>query len=116
MNVELLVANDRVHNAKVSQHALIQQHLDETAYAKTMFQNYIDSLEEENDELHMELKMAISEKCTAVQKNVKAWKLAKSQLDKWHAERFLCREAKDCVLNKLWLTRQCKMSLTSTSE
>ena len=116
LNVELLVDNDRVHNAKANQRTLIQQHLDETAHAKMMLQNYVDSLEEENDELHMELKMAISEKSTALQKSEKEWNFAKSWLNNWHAERFLHREAKDRLLNKLQLTRQCKMSLTSTTQ
>ena len=66
LNEEMEVANDRVHNAKVNQRALVQQHLDDTAEVEMMLQNYVESLEGENNELHAELKAALSDKRAAV--------------------------------------------------
>jgi hypothetical protein len=70
-------------------------HLDDTANAEMMLQNYIESLEEENDELCDELKAAITDKRAAVRKSEKDRKLAKSRLDEWDAERLLHREFED---------------------
>jgi hypothetical protein len=95
LNEEMQLANDRVHNAKMNQRALVQKHLDDTSNAEMMLQNYIESLEEENDELRAELKAAITDKRAAVRKSEKDQKLAKSHLDKWHAERLLRREFED---------------------
>ena len=71
LNEELQAVNDVVHNAKMNQRALIQKHLDDTASAKTMLQNYVETLEEENDDLCAELKVkaAISDKRAAGRKS-----------------------------------------------
>lgn len=42
LNDEMQVTNDHVHNAKMNQHALLQQHLDDTAQARMMLQNYVE--------------------------------------------------------------------------
>ena len=62
-----------------------------------MLQNYVDSLEGENNELRAELKAALSDKRAAVRKSERERKLAKSRLEKWHAERCLRREYEDRV-------------------
>lgn len=97
LNEEMQVANDRVHNAKINQRKLIQQHLDDTAEVEKMLQNYVDSLEGENNELRAELKAALSDKRAAVRKSERERKLSKSRLEKWHAERSLRREYEDRV-------------------
>jgi pyruvate-formate lyase len=86
-------------------HALVQMHFNDTANAEMMLKNYIESLEEENDELRDELKAAITDKRAAVRKSEKDRKLAKSRLDEWDAERLLRRELKIMRLNKRRRTR-----------
>ena len=51
LNEEMQSANDAIHNAKMNQRAIIQKHLDDTANAEKMLQNYVETLEEENDDL-----------------------------------------------------------------
>jgi signal transduction protein with GAF and PtsI domain len=57
--------------------------------------NYVDSLEEENEDLRNELTAAIKEKRVAEQKSEKDRRYAKARLKKLHTEQYLRRQAQD---------------------
>lgn len=52
LNDEMQVTNDHVHNAKMNQHALLQQHLDDTAQARMMLQNYVECKRRKYQTMH----------------------------------------------------------------
>jgi chromosome segregation ATPase len=52
LNEELSVASNRVYQEKARRRAQIREQLDETARVQMILQNYVDSLEEENEELY----------------------------------------------------------------
>jgi hypothetical protein len=95
LNAELEKANDRVYQEKARRRAQVQNQLDETARVEMILQNYVESLQEENEELRNELKEAIKDKRVAERKSEKDRRNAKARLEKWHAEQFLRRQAED---------------------
>jgi hypothetical protein len=97
---ELAHAKDRVYVEKAKCRTLVQHQIDETERVEMHLKNYADSLEEENQELRSELKAAISDKRAAERLSLKDKQLAKTRLDKWHAERHLRQLAQDYAVQQ----------------
>jgi hypothetical protein len=111
LNEELSVDIDRVYQEKARRRAQVREQLDETARVQMILQNYVDSLEEENEELRTELKDAIKDKCAAVRTSEKDRRNAKARLDKWHAERYLRRQAEDYAAEQEKINRSLQETL-----
>ena len=73
----------------------VKMHIDAHLKQELKMQNYIDGLEELNDELSEEVKAAISDKLAELKSNKKAKDLAGQRLQKWHDERNKRRQAED---------------------
>jgi hypothetical protein len=92
---ELSAANDRVYNQKIKHRDIVQKQIDNATLNQQRLQNYIDSLEESNEELSRELQLALSGKRASERQTAKARKIAADRLQKWHDERNKRKEAQD---------------------
>jgi hypothetical protein len=95
LNAELDKANDQVYQEKARRRAQVQEQINETAYVQMILQNYVDSLEEENEDLWNELTAAIKERRVAERKSEKDRLYAKARHDKLHNEQYLRGQAQD---------------------
>jgi len=62
----LTAANFCVYNEKAKHHQAVQSLIEEGQLAESVLQNYIDRLEDENDDLHSELKATLTKKHASV--------------------------------------------------
>jgi hypothetical protein len=59
---EISAANDRIYNEKMKHRQIVQKQIDNATYNEQLLQNYIESLEETNNELLRELQKTLSDK------------------------------------------------------
>jgi hypothetical protein len=92
---QLQSTKDRVYLKRVISTVLSYRNRSRKQRVEMMMQNYAETLEEENWELHSKVQAAIADKQTAKRSSAKYKKLAKDRLERWHAERHLRRVAQD---------------------
>ncbi len=106
LNKELDKSSDRVYAQKRKARDAIAAQLQKAKKLEIEILNYIEGLEELNDQLQGQCKDALSAKKSAQKESKKAKALAQSRLEKWHAERNERRELQDELVRQAGIKKE----------
>ena len=106
LNDELAKASDRVYSEKRRGRKSTQQQINKAAASVTEMQNYIDELEDCNENQSSELKQALKDKRAAIRSTRKAKLLAEKRLKKWHDKRTKSQELADEIDEQVSIAKE----------